>query len=268
MALAPPPLEDKTPAPMARWLQQLWDHVRALPATGGGGGAPTDAEYLVTSSDATLSAERVFDLGAYTLHKRPTTTNPEDDHFNAASMDAKWSAFGSPGTPDLTSLPGWYKHDASVVVDSGWTQAAPAGDWTLEGEFLIADDVGASPATVPHIAGVMFTDSANRAASNMWWLWAGKKNAGPSSSAYYLACQYFVNGAFSSGLINVDPYPDAAGSIFLRLMKSGSTFQPAVSSTGLTWQALTVPTALGFTPTRIGVYFWRGGHLCNYFVRR
>ena len=37
-----------------------------ISASGGGGGAPTDAQYLVLSADATLSAERVFTAGTNT----------------------------------------------------------------------------------------------------------------------------------------------------------------------------------------------------------
>ena len=76
-----------------------------------------------------------IDQGAIQLLKRRAAANAEDDHFDALTLDAKWSVFNGL-TYDLTSLPGWLKTSNGSSGTRGLIQAVPAGNWSIEGEFL------------------------------------------------------------------------------------------------------------------------------------
>jgi hypothetical protein len=205
-----------------------------------------------------------LDAGLLSLLTRPTETNAEDDQFNAGSLDAKWGDWGTP-TTNLSDMEGWLK----VTNDDygGVVQAVPAGDWTIEGEFLLSDLSAAAYAQ----AGLLLTDSATRTGSaNSAFAWAGVNNSLTQTGYGF---QKRLDDAFVSTYFEAlwTTPPGGALHFGLRVTKSGSTFSVFYSSGDnlKTWAFVGSTGALGFTPTHFGLA-WNlsAGGFCNYFVRR
>lgn len=223
-------------------------------AGAGGGGAPTDAEYLVTSSDGDLSAEVVVDVGATELLKRRAAANAEDDHFNASSLDGKWSSYGSATTGDLTTFPGWCQISSGYAI----IQAVPGGDWTIETEMIVKSLGAASFDT----GGLILTSGATQgSATEAWWA-AGQAN---SLSSYRHGVYKFVNGSFDSVYSERSGLDVEQTYLFLRIVKSSTTYTFEMSKTGKTWQRFFQTSSLGFTPTHFGLI--GPGCMFNYFLR-
>jgi hypothetical protein len=70
-----------------------------------GGGAPDDAQYIVGSADATLSAERVKSqlYNNYDLDDTPVSPDAMDDEFDDESINVKWTKVNDPSAPDALS---------------------------------------------------------------------------------------------------------------------------------------------------------------------
>lgn len=234
----------------------------------GGGGAPSTAEYLTTAADAGLSAERVIDLGAYSLLTRRASANTEDDHFNASSLDAKWLAYtGLNPTTSLTALLGWCQ-----ITSGGYKlQAVPAGDWTIETEVILGDTTAASYQD----AGLILTNGTTLGSATDARFGIGHNN---SLLGYRIIFEKFVNGTFNStyqdnslggtgggaGVGNGAPWP--TDYLFMRVNKTSTTYVVEVSTTGRSWQRLASTSSLGFTPTHFGLG-GSSGSFFNYFLR-
>lgn len=231
-----------------------------------GGGAPTAAEYLVTAANGTLSAERVVDLGAYSLLTRPPAANAEDDHFNAAALDAKWLAYtGYNATCDLTAILGW----AKLTAAGAKLQAVPAGDWTIEAEVLAGIVTGAA---ATQASGLILTNGTTAGSSTDSRFGFGMDGDYEKSR---ITWDKFVNGSFSAVYgaagwtgSNVTG-PDIVDKLFLRVVKAGTTYTTYVAGPetgGKTFRRLYQTSALGFTPTHFG-FFGDVDSYVNYFIR-
>lgn len=242
MALAPPPPDS---ASHARWLQQLWDHVKGLTTTTGGGGSTS------------------LDLGVETLLSRPTATNAEDDLFDASTLDAKWTAFNTPGSADLTSKPGWLTIPSNNLYGCGWLQPIPAGDITLETEVKLWDTN-----TSGHLAGILLTDGTGASGvSGTLFFFGGQFSA----TAKRFGIDKMLNNTWSTGLASYThaafDYRDRA---FVRISRVGTAWKLYFSLDGWTWYDQSIGWTQTFTPTHCGVasggtsmaYSW------NHFVRR
>lgn len=246
---------DTTNSLLSRSSGSAWESVGEA---AGGGGAPTGAEYLVTAADATLTAERVVDLGAYQLLTRRAAANAEDDHFNSSPLAAKWLAYtGFDATTDLTTIPGW----CSLTANGSKVQPVPAGDWTVEVELLHPD----SPTAAYTSEGIMLADSANGTTGKSARFGYGRENS--------LTIWRYVIDLFNAGptyastpqsLIN-QPF-HAAGYTFLRVVKVGTSYHLEASATGKRWHRVHTNSAIGFVPTHFG-FFGEAGAAFNYFLR-
>jgi hypothetical protein len=230
-------------------------HSSASGGSGSGGGAPTTAEYLVTAADATLSAERVVDLGAYSLLTRRAASNTEDDHFNAGTLDAKWLAYTSHNaSTDLTVISGW----AKLTAGGAKLQAVPVGDWTIEVEVLGADYLAGAFGG----DGLILTNGTTAtSATDARWGIGGDNTLGK----WRFVFEKFVNNAFSS------TYATTTGlylpnHFFLRINKSGTTYRVDWAVSDKTWITYTSTGSLGFTPTHFG-FRGNSGAFFNYFLR-
>jgi len=133
-----------------------------FPNAGGGGGAPVDAEYLVLSTDATLTDERVFTAGtgvstvdggpggAYTISVDATFAEILLNGNTTGGTDILVSSGDSiTGVADLVLNPGGGGGD-NVIID-GLTYPGVDG---VSGQALITNGAGiltfGNPAPAPH----------------------------------------------------------------------------------------------------------------------
>lgn len=223
-----------------------------------GGGAPTDAEYIVAASHASLSAEHVVDRGAIVaLLQRPAATNAEDDHFDAGSLDGKWLAYtGHDATVSLATLLGW------IYASGGGAklQAVPAGDWTIEGEFIRPNYFTAG--YQQH--GLILTNGTAAASStDCRWGLGGDNSLG----GLRYTSDKFVNNAYSSTYLNRATRYEIPQHYWLRINKVGTNYRLDYAfGSRRSWTTALLITSLGFTPTHFGLELGAGGFV-NYFLR-
>lgn len=231
-------------------------HQHATTLTGSGG-APTTAQYLVTAADAGLSAERVVDLGAFSLLTPRPLANAEDDLFDAASLDAKWLAYtGANAVTDLTALLGWCK-----ITTAGYKlQAVPAGDWIIETEVIIPSRTTAGFQDV----GLILTNGTTATSATDARFGIGMNN---SLTDFRLVFEKFVNNAFSALYGTAWTGRGPLDRLFLRIVKSGTTYGVEWSTTARSWQRWNSTSSLGFTPTHFGFGTTEAGSFHNQFLR-
>lgn len=226
---------------------------------------------IITGSSSVVPAPRTGwfqDPGAMQLLMRRSATNPEDDHFDAGSLNPKWSILGVLAGADYTGLPGWagfgYTVTGSVGM-GGITQAFPTGgiDFTIETEVLW----GTLNAVGWGGGGIILTDGIRVEASNQVGLSTSQRN---SAGLTRMNVTKYVNGAYSSNYQEILTAGLAFDHQWLRISKVGSTYNFYTSTNGITWQFFYSANTgtLGVTPTRFGLYTLTGTpHYFNYFLR-
>lgn len=106
----------------------------------GSGGAPTTAEYVVTSSDGTLSSE--INIPGFAGHpdKKPASPNTQDDEFDSSTLDAKWTKTSDAANDDVDTT--WKSHAyANFTGNQSYNLSqdyAPGGDFSLTACFHLA----------------------------------------------------------------------------------------------------------------------------------
>jgi hypothetical protein len=222
----------------------------------------------ITGSSSVVPAPRTGwfqDPGAMQLLMRRSASKPEDDHFDAGSLNAKWSKLGVLAGEDYTGLPGWagfgYTVTGSVGM-GGITQPFPTGvDFTIETETLWAT------LNVVGWGGIILTDGIRVEASNQVGLSASQRN---SAGLTRVNVSKYVNGAYNANYLEVLSAGLVADHQWLRITKSGTTYSFYTSTNGITWQFFYSANTgtLGVTPTRFGVYTLTGTPAYfNYFLR-
>jgi|WetSurMetagenome_2_1015567.scaffolds.fasta_scaffold00049_2 hypothetical protein len=225
----------------------------------------------ITGSSSVVPAPRTGwfqDPGAMQLLMRRSAVNPEDDHFDAGSLNAKWSRLGVLYGEDYTGLPGWmgfgYTVTGSVGL-AGITQPFPTGvDFSIETELIWASIGAVGWGT----AGLILTDGIRAEASNqVGWMTGGRNSAGLGR----FNITKYVNGVYSSNYLEVLSATTAQDHQWLKIIKVGSTYYFYESTNGLTWQFIYSANTgtLGVTPTRFGLYTIVGNAVSyfNYFLR-
>ena len=222
-----------------------------------GGGAPTDAEYLVTAADGSLSAERVVDLGAYQLLTRPAAANTEDDHFDDGSVDVKWLAYtGNDATVNETTLPGWMYLSVSGMK----LQAVPVGDWTIETEVIRSDYLAAA---YQNIGLILTNGTTATSATDARWGLGGDNTLGTTRFVF----EKFVNNSFSATYSQQAGRREIPQHYFMRINKSGTTYRVDYAfGSRRSFTTFATTSSLGFTPTHFGLS-GENGTLFNYFLR-
>ena len=224
------------------------NHSIRIPFFAGGGvsasSAPTSVEYLTTSDHASLTANRIVDIGATSLLSRRAVTNVEDDLFDGVSVDSKWTANG--GTWSISSSPtGWIAATGGYLV-----QPVSAGDWTIETEVMAP----ASSASEYTGVGMFFSTSATPStAGNTRTFFIGREQSG--LTVFRLGGDNLTNGAFSSQIFSSTSFVWlSALHCFMRIVRASSTvYRFEVSNTGYNWQAV-VSFNPSITPTHFGLY--------------
>lgn len=136
----------------------------------GGGGAPTDARYLVGVADGTLSNERVrADLFTnYHPDNYPTSGTAWTDEFDSGSLAGSWSWTGSAPTVDASSFAGLIHITAAKNVTNKLVRAYAPGASTA---FAIAAKVTIGARNQDNAAwswGIAVYDSADNV---LWYIY-------------------------------------------------------------------------------------------------
>lgn len=197
-----------------------------------------------------------LDEGSVSLLTVREEVNTEDDHFNASTLDAKWTT-GYSGThsADLTTMPGWLILNGGTAI----LQAVPAsGDWLIECHMIMPTITAAGYAG----GGLIISDGTSRASSDDIVLQFGSNN---SLTQYRYVYERFSNGSFQATYFQDTGTEMEYSAGFLRLEKSGSNYIAHRSKTGHTWQQRH-STTIPFTPTHFGL-IGSAGTRFDYFVR-
>lgn len=207
----------------------------------GGGGAPTDATYVVTSANGTLSAEIIRpQLAQYFRETPPTSANAKDDEFDDESFDTgKWTQSGTFTTLSETSLPGYLYMDINGGASNAQAyiyQTPPSLPFTIEIKAHALFKANFS------LGGIyIYQDGSNEAIfgfiHNSRLRWWGKALG---SDRYDIS--RYVN--------NYD-----TGPAFIRVTTPSSipgTYTVEYSNHGLLWQTV-YSGSLNLTPSRIGI---------------
>jgi len=207
----------------------------------GGGGAPTDATYVVTSANGTLSAEIIRpQLAQYFRETPPTSANAKDDEFDDESFDTgKWTQSGTFTTLSETSLPGYLYMDINGGASNAQAyiyQTPPSLPFTIEIKAHALFKANFS------LGGIyIYQDGSNEAifgfihnSSLRWW---GK--------------------ALGSDRYDISRYVNKydTGPAFIRVTTPSSipgTYTVEYSNHGLLWQTV-YSGSLNLTPSRIGI---------------
>lgn len=205
-------------------------------STGGGGGSS-------------------LDTGRESFLARRTESNAEDDHFNAATLNAKWTTPAG-FTADLATMPGWLIPTANFTTI---TQPVPAGDWIIECECMMPNMTAANYLS----AGLAIQNGAQWGTSQSVVYFLGSNN---SLTVFRHAMERFTNGAYQATYNQVTSDHGDASYGFLRIQKVGTTYSVWRSVSGHTWQ-VQHSTTIPFTPTHFGLFGGNGSRF-NYFVRR
>jgi hypothetical protein len=192
---------------------------------------------------------------------RPAASQTEDDQFDAGTLDGKWAAYsGADATINTTTIPGW----ASFTVAGAKLQAVPVGDWIAEVEVIIATTTAAGYSD----CGIILTNGTTVGSATDCRYGVGMDNA---VDAYRIVASKWINNAFSTVYFDWTATdanePGFTDHLFIRVRKSGTTYDFDISSTGRSWQEIGTTGALGFTPTHFGIYSGSAGGHINYFVR-
>lgn len=210
---------------------------------------------LIPRSAQNVSA-LVVDKGALSLLTRPSAVNAEDDHFDTTSIDAKWTVLQ--GSPNFTDLPGWL-HFSGLIQ-----QAVPAGDWSISTEIVMDDYTAAGFTKV----GLWLSNSATTTGTQKFFFF-GTNNT--LTGDWRIGGETYVNNAFSAGITGVTMTATAEpmggiGHRFVRVTKTGTTYEMWLSDTGKAWYKAHSTSSLGITPTHFGIKSESSGYF-NYFLR-
>lgn len=233
-------------------------------APDGAGGVHFRAE---TANVSTYGALTV-DYGELQRLTKTITNATYGDHFNAATLDAKWGAYsGARGDWNTTDLPGWARMAGAAY--RALVQTIPSGSWTIECEVMN----GPTDAAAFGGDGLIVSNAATQGTSIDMRLGFGYDN---SLRAFRVVWEKWVNGAYNgayAGSAPTAPWGGIAapmgGPFFLRLQFDSSAvkFYARWSVNRFSWVALTLgqPIAPGFTPAYFGINGAVQGAYFNYF---
>jgi hypothetical protein len=199
----------------------------------------------------------MIDKGAYQLLLRRPAVNIEDDHFDEQTLASKWLPWSGSQNPSLIARPGWLS-----IIQMGYCQPIPAGDWTIETETILPSLVGGYAN-----ASLILSNSSNASSSTMARFYCG--DAG-RLNATMICLDKIVNNGWNLRYIAEAGATFIPDRIFMRITKVGTTyyFRYNFSPFGnFNHFGSIAASTLGFTPTYFGLYGQGGPVYFNYFLR-
>lgn len=228
---------DTTNSILYRDSGSTWESVEG--ATGGGGGAPTDANYLTTASNGTLSAEVVIPGLAGHADRAGIGGSAFAEEYDTSTTGLTWTP-STPNTVDAntTALSHLYIRSNDTTERFGYRAFSPAGDFDVRCKLVNALRSGGTS-----FGGVgLMVASADNTVRVLVAPDNGQQNTRASISAFtYASSTYTQRG--SSWLYITPPY--------LRISRVGSAVSQWFSHDGLGW-TLIATTTFTITPTQVG----------------
>lgn len=150
------------------------------------------------------------------------------DDFDSTTLNAGWGWYANtPGTLDLTSFPGFYRVITTGTTDHWLVRSVSGitGDCTVVAKLLIAQ-IGADNGTIM----LGFTDATNAAPTNAAIATLFVTGPGSNIGAYQLS-----GGTYTTQTTSLVPDYPKGGTVYLRMSRSGTTWQAYFSRNGLAW---------------------------------
>jgi len=255
----------------------------------GGGGAPTDAKYIVQELHADLSAEQ--SLGALTtglllntvtdttgvLSKAtagvdyeaphgffnpdvfPASPTSQSDHFDDASLNVKWTEFDPGSKLTVTEA----NHCAKLALTSNaatWSgifQALPAGNFTITAKFRYELNSTASGKYLC-FGILLFADATNNPTTTdiVSFGCYNLCTAGTFADqiTFYTDYDSYSSTPFGGGAITLA----LPGTAYFRIRRNETTWYFDTSYDGLSWKYwVTLAQGTYFTPAEFGIGGWQ-----------
>lgn len=228
-----------------------------------------DVEHVVIAADIRDSIndpDGSVPVWSPILDHKPSTDTPDDD-FDLPTLDAKWTVVsGSPGTVSFLETGNVAKYDLAARSGYLLTQAGNNGSQTvsLRQDYTIPD--GGSVVTVLAVPGLINTDpgwthdsvQATIGVNNNdttyvsgTYMWFGVQATGSAGLRLvaYNGTTAEGTGGFNTGAMSVE----LTQRVYLRIARSGTTYYPAFSFDGTTWNVVGQGYALGSTMDNLWV---------------
>ncbi len=235
-----------------------------------GTGAPTGAKYIVQEAHADLSAEQSLGALATGIVKNTTTASvgvlsiattstyfdpdappasptAQDDHFDDASIAAKWVAFQPnavfSATESDTFLKLTHTTEAAAAV-RGYYQTLPAGDFTIVAKLHL---ISMTTAPTFEYGLVLYEDATNN--PNTCDLELFKHSWSATVDTCYV--NYYTDydsWSASDGTLALD-----RTYLYMRMRQNGTTWYFDVSRNGITWIPI-ASRARRFVPAEFGMF--------------
>ena len=238
------------------------------------GGAPTDAKYVTTVADATLSDEVVREfLGNYYAETYPASPTSYDDEFDDTSgnsgvvngLNARWS-WHNQGTSTVDFDTQGYMHIAAASSGAAnWRiieQAIPTGSWTIQAKYSLT-----SRGTNYHHGGIVLRDSTHGD------FYSFHIDHRATNQQQFEVAKWSSDSSYA-GSSPVAVFPFGGGNaIHVRIAWDTSNLTVSVSVDGIAWLLLgSFADSVGFDMMGIGVNEQGGSTgdtavYCDYFRR-
>ncbi|MGB7925601.1 MAG: hypothetical protein WCF57_20350 [Pyrinomonadaceae bacterium] len=225
----------------------------------GGGGAPTDAKYIVAEASAGLSEGIVIPSFAGHPDQLPASPHSKDDEFDAGSLDVKWS-WANQGSSSVAfdGPASWLKFtpDAGAYPWRVITQAVPAGNWSarcrcsLGGSFTADSFVGL----------IILPASDGEVEANC--IGKGSDAGFPTWKEIWLRSERWTN--YSTFNVEREYHELGANHVYLRTDWDGTNLTYYFSTDGIAYVQRFAAFAPAFTPGRFGIGA-RGASVPHYF---
>jgi hypothetical protein len=221
------------------------------PSGGGGGGAPTDALYVVGAANGTLSAESAIPGVYYGIDAIPTSPSANNDEFPGAALDVAWtvvnqnSAVITVANSRISILRTGTGGDSACAV----VKAVPGATYTVTAKCNVAG-VGANYLT----GGLVVRDSASGKLQGFGPTWnVGNSTQGGIGALQFSAPTTSTGWLFGSTMLT---YPSGAVDQYLRITDNGTNLIFSISADGISFITLNSSSRTSYlaNPNQIGFF--------------
>ena len=214
---------------------------------GGGGGAPTDAEYVTTAANGSLSAELVISGLAGNADRNGAGGAGTSREFESGDALPTWTA-SDPATQNIDStIPGhlYILQTDNVAERLGLYAWAPAGDF----DARIKMSVGSNQQTTAVASGLIITDSGNSNRILIPFSLDITNKRWTVESYSYASSTYTQRGS---------TWGYSSNEVYLRITRVSGTVSWYFSHDGILWQFI-ASLSFSITVANIGIRNAVGG---------
>ncbi len=209
---------------------------------GGGSGAPTTAEYIMSASNVGTSAEVTIPGLAGSADRSGIGGAGVSYEFDSGASPLSWSAAVDVENVDSTFPSHLYVQDNGAAETLGTYSWSPAGAFDIRCKISMGAEVGTS-ASAP-ASGLIVGDSAMNNRVTILFVYDGATDRFTVAAYTYAASTYTIRGATNAVGTNV---------VYMRIVRDGSNNNSFYySMDGLTWLLLATQ-ALTYTAAKAGI---------------